>query len=1008
MPTLPNKINLEILLIADMPNNVIITDNTNWSNLGINSNDVAMAVKIETPVSLLYMPSYYNIPTSLNNDITKTTPFNYKTKLGVSAIADFLVDNKKCFINGMYTVSVMVAYKQGLNIEYKEYIFKKDISYKKTKIKISQYPECLCATFKSIDTTDYSNTEELSYSHTIHYPADVNEADVVTTLKDYLDNRLATGVYTSTVQTKRNTIIDDVYKIQQTLNGSYSVNADCDTICDIKCGIEKMNDKYNELCGCDKHEADILKDKLNAIMRYIVFYNFFNGCGNTDLSNDYIKNIKAIIGDCKCDCDCSDKNGWISGMCGSSGGSEFDPSSIINYINNHLTQINNAINNINSDINTINTTISNILSSSWLDGLNTACLTSKGFPNTGTSKDKYQFILDTLCSLMTDINKEPEAHNDIITTQINNSKSYNVTSNDFFSSDVTVTIVTQAINGTATVMGDNKTITYSPNPNWVGTDVVTYKITDQHNQTSNATLTIIVNPVQAFSCSTVTPSYNASIYSVGTNLQIAISNQSDIGTNVLTAKQFNIYILDNSNNILNSYSVSGNTSTNPTIWTSPVPILSTWAKVRILMSITTASQSGGLCGTTTYETPTLFSLTDVSISWFDGTTIPICLGILNTDNETQKKNKLMSAICNAITSINTINGISGDGSTANKIKLGGALTENTTINGAGVYKFTFNELKSFSNTTGGANEGTYQKSLNSHIMPENYNGNDGFNIIEETAKIKLNNLYLDNGRGIGHTQSALTLELKDNQSSSSAIKNGSHVCNRFDYIEVAIPNATSDITLEMQQGGAANTIRALANVFMATNLNSHNPLYKVNISHFINNAIVANPDVGTPLNYYDTFVQQYIGKAKGDGGYTAPSGTFGNSYGVYQAGENDKNAFFGEIKYYSGLTNASDARSKDVIGNFTKGLDVVKQINPIEFKRKAGFGNTEIKQIGIIAQEIEEILPEAITISKEFGIDDFRSYNSDAMIYLLLNSIKELSNKVDEQEKKINELILNK
>jgi hypothetical protein len=56
-----------------------------------------------------------------------------------------------------------------------------------------------------------------------------------------------------------------------------------------------------------------------------------------------------------------------------------------------------------------------------------------------------------------------------------------------------------------------------------------------------------------------------------------------------------------------------------------------------------------------YETPTPFLLTDVSLSWFYGTTPPACLNLLSTDTEIEKKDKLMNKICSIDTALAATN-----------------------------------------------------------------------------------------------------------------------------------------------------------------------------------------------------------------------------------------------------------------------------------------------------------------------------------------------------------------
>jgi hypothetical protein len=377
-----------------------------------------------------------------------------------------------------------------------------------------------------------------------------------------------------------------------------------------------------------------------------------NACGTSENSESYISKIKAIIGDCDCGCkDCGDDI-WVVGACGSSGTSEFDPSGIYTYIDNINTNLTNLINDFGDDIQTLTTLIGQLSNKSWFEGLDTDCLV--GFPGAGSEEDKKQHIIDLLCDLKDSLSLDPVAQNDISTTVEDVAVEKLVTLNDFFQTDATVTIITAPSNGAAVVLGDDKTLKYTPAAGWTGTDTVGYTLTDSNGNTSTAVWTITVNAVPAVSCSTVEASYSASFYPMGTFLQIAIQNLSSIGTNVLTAKNYIIEIRDVSNAILLSYSVTGSLTVDPTIFTTPVPFAANWNNVRIQQTITTQSATGAACGTVVYETPTPFLLTDVSLSWFYGTTPPACLNLLSTDTEIEKKDKLMNKICSLNTDIEAL------------------------------------------------------------------------------------------------------------------------------------------------------------------------------------------------------------------------------------------------------------------------------------------------------------------------------------------------------------------
>jgi len=640
----PN-LNISVKLILANPNNIIITDNTNYIALGLDATKVKMNARIYTPNGALYVPAYYNTPQT-TNDFSPTLPFDYVAITGVDAIPDFLIDTNGCFINGLYKVEIKWHYTE--TAETFEYTLEENIIFKKPTIDIRQFAECFCANFRSTDKTDYSNTIEISYLHTINYPAETNEPDTTTTLKDYLDNRLANGTYVTEITTERVIIMSPIFSIQATLYGKKSIVVDCDSICEIKCGINTLKNKYDAACGNNLKEATRLKAILDDVLRNYMLMLLNNGCGNTSDSNTYLQNIKHLLGDCNCGCDdCGNDDGWITGVCGSSGSSDFDPTNIYNYIDNLNTAVTNLINNFAGDLADLTTIVNNLANQSWFQGLTIpACL---NFLVGDTEIQKKDKVLAKICQLNAAIFATPVAKNDISTTLVNVAVSNLVTLNDFATSNVVVTITTAPINGTAVVQPDGKTIIYTPGTGFVGNDTVGYTITDANGQTSTAIWTIIVNAVPAVSCSTVLPQFNASLYSVGANLQITFANQSDYGTNVATSESYLIEIRDSSNMVLYSYTATGSTTTDPTIWTSPIPIASTWHNVNITLTTASESATGVSCGAVV--TTVNYSLANISVSWFDGTTPPACLNFLVGDNEIEKKDKLMNKVCSVSTQV---------------------------------------------------------------------------------------------------------------------------------------------------------------------------------------------------------------------------------------------------------------------------------------------------------------------------------------------------------------------
>lgn len=121
-------------------------------------------------------------------------------------------------------------------------------------------------------------------------------------------------------------------------------------------------------------------------------------------------------------------------------------------------------------------------------------------------------------------NYKPIAYPDTTRTKSNTAISINVKANDlnFYGNTNSVTAVTTPANGTASIDGSNNVL-YTPNGSFVGTDTLTYTITDGTNgQTTTATVRIVVTRVA--------PAINRDIVSTNSNTAITIgvtSNDSD-------------------------------------------------------------------------------------------------------------------------------------------------------------------------------------------------------------------------------------------------------------------------------------------------------------------------------------------------------------------------------------------------------------------------------------------------------------------------------------------------
>ena len=144
----------------------------------------------------------------------------------------------------------------------------------------------------------------------------------------------------------------------------------------------------------------------------------------------------------------------------------------------------------------------------------------------------------------------------------------------------------------------------------------------------------------------------------------------------------------------------------------------------------------------------------------------------------------------------------------------------------------------------------------------------------------------------------------------------------------------------------------------------------------------------------------------GPNGPTGPTGGFStnsnaqvNSLGVNTGGSGTA----GEIRATNNITAYySDERLKDVLGEIDNALDKVKELRGVYFKenetaKSLGYNNDK-RQVGVIAQEVQKVLPEVVT---EAPIDDkYITVWYDKLVPLLIEAIKELSAKVDKLEGK--------
>jgi hypothetical protein len=98
----------------------------------------------------------------------------------------------------------------------------------------------------------------------------------------------------------------------------------------------------------------------------------------------------------------------------------------------------------------------------------------------------------------------------------------------------------------------------------------------------------------------------------------------------------------------------------------------------------------------------------------------------------------------------------------------------------------------------------------------------------------------------------------------------------------------------------------------------------------------------------------------------------------------------------------SDQRLKKDITQFDDGLDTVMRLNPVMYRYNGVEGLSDANlQVGLIAQDVEEVAPLMISTRHGADLDDVRVMSTQALPYMLINAIQELETKVLELEKRL-------
>lgn len=103
---------------------------------------------------------------------------------------------------------------------------------------------------------------------------------------------------------------------------------------------------------------------------------------------------------------------------------------------------------------------------------------------------------------------------------------------------------------------------------------------------------------------------------------------------------------------------------------------------------------------------------------------------------------------------------------------------------------------------------------------------------------------------------------------------------------------------------------------------------------------------------------------------------------------------------------ASDRRLKTDISNFTDGLSVLMKIRPVWFKYNGlgGMPKDGQRYVGVVAQEMQQVAPYTIGTFKADGNEEYMNYDSNAVLYILINSVQEQQAIIEGLQKRLQAL----
>ena len=244
-----------------------------------------------------------------------------------------------------------------------------------------------------------------------------------------------------------------------------------------------------------------------------------------------------------------------------------------------------------------------------------------------------------------------------------------------------------------------------------------------------------------------------------------------------------------------------------------------------------------------------------------------------------------------------------------------------------------------------------------------------------------------------HAGSITAIELADNNVTTAKL-----VAESVTNAKIATATITSDKLYNTFTAPNSNTIGGLANTsFLRTDIATFKTA----------GSLIANNDIKTVYGNTTTNAQIYFNSANSNINVDLFSVSYykimnpATGKGMMVSSDTGDFTTTGDI---TGFGTVSDRRQKENIVIIENPLDKIQKLSGYTFNYTH---RPNDKVAGVIAQEVREVLPEAVYNTDSYFApnDPILAVRYNSLIPLLIETIKELNNKVDKLENKLNDSI---